>query len=79
LVQTGRPSEAIEQFKQALRNEPNSADAHNNLAAALGQMGRISEAIEQVKAGLRIKPNDVVAKNNLRKLQALQKTTPANK
>jgi tetratricopeptide (TPR) repeat protein len=79
LVQTGRASEAIDQYKQALRNEPNSADAHNNLGAALGQMGRISEGIEQLKAALRINPNHADARNNLTKLEALQKTTPAEK
>jgi len=79
LVLTGRTSEAIDQYEQALRINPEYAEAHNNLGAALGQMGRISEAIEQLKAALRISPNDVVAKNNLTKLQALQKTTPAKK
>ena len=58
---------------------PNSASAHNNLAAALAQMGRISEAIEQLKAALRINPDDIDARNNLTKLEALQKTTPAKK
>ena len=58
---------------------PNFADAHYNLGAALAQMGRISEAIEQLKAALRINPNDIDARNNLIKLEAVQKTTPANK
>jgi protein O-mannosyl-transferase len=79
LVQTGRASEAIDHYKQTLRMSPNIADAHFNLAAALGQMGRISEAIEELKAALRINPNDVDARNNLLKLEAVQKTTPANK
>ena len=55
---------------------PNSADAHNNLGAALAQMGRISEAIEELKAALRFNPNYLDARNNLTKLQAVQKTTP---
>jgi tetratricopeptide (TPR) repeat protein len=76
LVQTGRNSEAIDEFKEALRINPNSADTHNNLAAALGQVGRISEAIAELKAALRINPNDTVARNNLRRLEALQKTSP---
>jgi len=79
LVQTGRTSEAIDQYKQALRINPSSANVHSNLGAALGQIDRISEAIEQLKAALRINPNDIVAQNNLTKLQALQKTTPAKK
>src|SRR6266480_4747140 len=79
LVITGQTSEAIDQYGQALRINPNYADAHSNLGAALGQMGRISEAIEQLKAALRINPNYIDARNNLTKLEALQKTTPANK
>jgi protein O-mannosyl-transferase len=79
LLLTGRTSEAIDQYEQALRINPNSAKARSNLGDALGQMGRISEAIEQLKAALRITPNDIVARNNLTKLEALQRTTPANK
>ena len=79
LLLTGRTSEAIDQYEQALLIRPNFAEAHGNLGAALGQMGRISEAIEQVKAALRINPNYIDARNNLTRLEALQKTTPANK
>jgi len=78
LVQTGRTLEAIDHYKEALRITPNSANAHNNLAAALAQIGRTSEAIEQLKAALRINPIDFDARNNLTKLEALQKSTPAN-
>jgi protein O-mannosyl-transferase len=77
LVQTSRAPEAIDHYKQALRIAPNSADAHTNLAAALAQMGQVSEAIQQLKAALRINPNDIEARNNLKKLEEVQKTTPA--
>ncbi len=79
MVQKGRASEAIDHYKQALRMTPGSASAHNNLAAALGQMGRVAEAIEELNTALRINPNYVDARNNLAKLQALQKTAPAKK
>jgi len=78
LVETGRTLEAIDHYKEALRITPNSANAHNNLAAALAQIGRTSEAIEQLKAALKINPIDFDARNNLTKLEALQKSTPAN-
>jgi Flp pilus assembly protein TadD len=58
---------------------PNSSDAHNNLGAALALMGRISEAIEELKSALRLDPNNSDARNNLTKVEALQKSTPANK
>jgi Flp pilus assembly protein TadD len=75
----GRTSEAIDQYKQALRIKPNFAEAHANLGAALAQTGRISEAIEQLKASLLINPSNVDARNNLTKLEALQKTIPKTK
>jgi Flp pilus assembly protein TadD len=56
---------------------PDSASAHNNLGAALGQMGQISEAIEELKAALRINPNYTDARNNLTKLEAFQNSTPS--
>jgi len=77
LVQTGRAPEAIDHYREALRIAPTSAGAHNNLAAALAQMGQVSEAIQQLNAALRINPIDVDARNNLKKLEALQKGTPA--
>ena len=79
LLVTGRTSDAIDEYKEALRITPNSADAHNNLAAALAQMGQVSEAIQQLKAALRINPSDVDTRNNLTKLEALQKIAPAKK
>ena len=78
LVQTGRASEAIDHFQQAFRINPNSASAHNNLAAALAQIGRTPEAIAEFKAALRINPGYTDARNNLTKLEALQRTKPAN-
>jgi hypothetical protein len=53
---TGRTSDAIDEYKEALRITPNSADAHNNLAAALAQMGQVSGAIQQLNAALRSTP-----------------------
>jgi Flp pilus assembly protein TadD len=77
LVQTGRAPEAIDHFKQALRMDPNSASTHNNLGAALAQVGRISEAIEQLREALRLSPGYADARKNLAKLEALQRSTPA--
>jgi len=59
-----------------LRTNPNSASAHNNLAAALAQLGQVPQAIEHVKAALRINPGYIDARNNLAKLEAMQNNTP---
>jgi Flp pilus assembly protein TadD len=45
LLVTGRTSDAIDEYKEALRINPDYAEAHNNLGNALVQTGRASEAI----------------------------------
>jgi tetratricopeptide (TPR) repeat protein len=65
LLQSGRVPEAIEQFKQALKIEPDNIPAHVDLGDALLQAGRMSEAIEQYKQALKIIPDLPAAHNNL--------------
>jgi tetratricopeptide (TPR) repeat protein len=57
LQQAGRVPEAIAQYEQALRFEPDYAKARNNLGNALWQTGRIPEAIEQYDQAIRINPD----------------------
>jgi tetratricopeptide (TPR) repeat protein len=61
----GRHQEAIEQYEQALRIEPDYARAHNNLGHELRQTGKIEEAIAHLQQALRIKPDLAEAHNNL--------------
>lgn len=65
LLRKGRTSEAIDQFTEALRIDPDYAEAHNNLGYALLVTGRTSAAIEQCKEALRIDPTYAHAHNNL--------------
>ena len=65
LLRKGRTSEAIDQFMEALRINPDYAEAHNNLGYALLVTGRTSAAIEQCKEALRIDPTYAHAHNNL--------------
>ena len=65
LLRKGRTSEAIDQFTEALRINPDYAEAHNNLGNALLVTGRTSAAIEQCKEALRIDPTYAHAHNNL--------------
>ena len=65
LVLSGRTSEAIDQYKQALQIDPDYADAHHNLGSTLFLAGRTPEAIEHYEQALRIDPAFAGAHNNL--------------
>ncbi len=65
LSHAGKPVEAIGWYEQALRINPDYAEAHNNLGAALVQVGKIQEAIGHYEQALRIRPNYAEAHNNL--------------
>ncbi len=64
-VLTGRIEEAIQHFEQALRIEPDYAEAHDSLGIALAQTGRIEEAIQHYEQALRINPDYADAHYNL--------------
>jgi len=51
----GRYQEAIEDYKQAIRINPDYAEAHYNLGVAYGELGRNQEAIDSFKQAIRIK------------------------
>ncbi len=61
----GRQQEAIEQYEQALKIEPDYARAHNSWGYELLQAGKVSEAIGHFEQALRINPNGSEAHNNL--------------
>ena len=66
LVQgAGRVPEAIGHYEQALRLNPDFADAHRNLGNALMQTGRTQEAIGHYEQALRIRPDFFEAHSNL--------------
>ena len=61
----GKHQEAIESFKQAIRLDPDDADAHLNLGAAYGELGKWKESIKSFKQALRIDPDYAKAHYNL--------------
>ena len=65
LSQIGKFQEAIGQYEQALRLEPEYVEAHHNLGFALAQIGKIQEAIGQYEQALRLEPDYAKAHNNL--------------
>jgi len=54
--------EAIAEFRQAVRVNPNSAEAHNNLGASLGSLGEVDEAITHLRRALQLQPDNVRAR-----------------
>ena len=65
LSHNGNVDEAISQFQQAVRIDPDYADAHSNLGFALNKMGKVDEAIAQYQQAVQIDPDSAVAQNNL--------------
>lgn len=64
--QSGRYRDAETLYRTAVRLNPSSAAAHNNLGAALAAMpGRDAEAIAQFEAALRINPRVAEGQENL--------------
>lgn len=53
LMSAGKLQDAISQYQQALRIEPDFAEVRCNLAVLLGQTGNINEAITQYELALR--------------------------
>ena len=65
LQREGRVQEAISQFEQAQRFNPDDAEAHFNLGTALEKDGRLPEAMEQYEQAVQINPDYAEAHNNL--------------
>jgi Flp pilus assembly protein TadD len=63
---TKRNAAAAEiEARQSIEIEPNNADAHNLLGAALASQGNLTAAIPEFQAAVRINPKDETALKNL--------------
>jgi tetratricopeptide (TPR) repeat protein len=72
LAGQGKTQEAFAHFAEALRIEPDFAEAHNNLGGFLASQGKIQEATNQYNEALRINPNYAEAHYNFGILLASQ-------
>jgi tetratricopeptide (TPR) repeat protein len=57
--------EALNYYRDALRLDPASVEAHNNLGNLLDKMGRKDEAMAQYREALRLRPEAPLAHDNL--------------
>ncbi len=58
-------AEKIEALKQAVKMNPDDAEAHSNLGYAYGESGMHKEAIEAFRQAISIDPDDADAHYNL--------------
>ena len=70
LTNTHQFPEAIEEFTQLLRYDPENVDAHNSLGVALAQLGEYDKAVEQFRDALRIDPEFSGAEQNFERAKA---------
>jgi Tfp pilus assembly protein PilF len=64
LEKAGRKSEALDEYRAALKIDPNRAETHNNIANLLDDTGHPDEAAAEFQEALRINPNHVASHNN---------------
>ncbi len=65
LGEKGQITEAISQFQEAIRLQPDFPDARYDLGVALGKQGRTAEAIGQFREVIRLIPDYADAHDNL--------------
>jgi len=65
LLVARRYPDAIDEFRAALKWNPDSVEAHNNLGIALASIGRMDEAVIEFKQALAIEPGFEDARRNL--------------
>ena len=64
-AEKGQSDEAMSQYQEAIRLNPDYAPARYNLGAALDKKGQTDEAIRQYQEVLRLRPDYAIARNNL--------------
>ena len=60
------------QFREALRLDPDYAQAHNNLGAMLQLAGQFDEALDHYRRALALRPDNLEARSNLAQLLSRQ-------
>lgn len=65
LLEEGDPEEAEPAFRQAVRNDPKSAIAHNKLGNALYLQGQFNDAVAEFNEAIRLNPSDAISHSDL--------------
>ncbi len=70
LAQSNRPQEAIEQYQQALLDDPDDPKVHYNFGNVLLNVGKPQDAIEHFEQAVRLNPDYIQAYMNLARTYA---------
>ncbi|HZR82743.1 MAG TPA: tetratricopeptide repeat protein [Candidatus Binatia bacterium] len=65
VAESGRPADAVADYREALRLDPTYVAAYNELGLALAATGRFDEAIPLYRDAIRLDPGIAPAHNNL--------------
>jgi tetratricopeptide (TPR) repeat protein len=65
LDRQGRFDEAIERYRDAVAEHPDSPAAHNDLALCYARGGRLDESVETLARAVSLKPDNELYRNNL--------------
>lgn len=65
IIQTPLKADPVSDYQKAVKDNPNSASAHFNLASIYYQNGKLKESEEEYKKVIQINPNDHSAYFNL--------------
>jgi tetratricopeptide (TPR) repeat protein len=63
--QTGRPEEALEQFRAARRRKPDYGDASFMIGTVLKQLGSLDDAVTEFKTAVKERPLSIEAHRSL--------------
>jgi tetratricopeptide (TPR) repeat protein len=65
LQENGRLSEALVQYREAVRLYPDNSEVHDDLGCVLAREGKASEAISEYQEAIRLSPDNAKAHNDL--------------
>ena len=69
LLQLGKASESLQHYKEAIRLDPDNAEARSNYGYALEMQGNRDDAARQYREALKIAPDYLQAQQGLQRLR----------